>query len=115
MKITHRRVVRWTIIAATTILTLHLFVVIRSAEHLERARDHKATGRILEAAREYQTAIGYHAPFSPYCKAAAEELRTLAKSTAGTDPALAADLKDRLQRSVRGTRSLYQPHAKLIR
>jgi len=115
MTATMRTSLRWAAITLSTILALHLFVVIRSAEHLERARTHAANGHIIEAAREYQTAIGYHAPFSPYCKDAAKELRTLAQSTAGTDPALAADLEDRLQRSVRGTRSLYQPHATLIR
>ena len=106
---------RWTAVVVATILALHIFVVVRSAEHLNRARTHAAAGRTIEAAREYQTAIGYHAPFGPYCDAAVDELKTLAQEILSVDPALAADLEDRLQRSVRGTRSLYQPHAKLIR
>ncbi len=105
MKTVARRL-RLLVLFLAIVLGLEVFVVVRSAEHLARAREHAAAGRLLEAGREYQTAIGYSAPFNPFCAAAARELRSLAEATAATDPDRAADLEDRLERSVRGTRWL---------
>lgn len=102
------------VVSVVAVLLLHAFVVVRSAQHLDRARDLTETGKNLEAAREYQSAIGFHAPLNPYCRTAAHELHALAESVAPIDPALGADLEDRLQRSLKGTRSFYQPHRELL-
>ena len=99
----------WLLIVALGILVVHGFVLIRSAEHLDQAREFARAGRIPEAAREYQTAIGYAAPFNPYCRAAAEELEILAEECSVSRPILGANLYDRLRRSLRGTRWLLQP------
>ena len=104
----------WLVASVVAILLLHAFVVVRSAEHLQKARDLAEIGKAFEAAREYQTAIGFHAPLNPYCQAAAHELHALAEAVAPIDPALGTDLQDRLQRSLKGTRSLYQSHHELV-
>ena len=108
------RVREWLIASVVAVLLLHGFVVVRSALHLHRARDLAKIGKTFEAAREYQGAIGFHAPLNPYCRTAAHELHALAETVAPIDPALGADLEDRLQGSLRGARSLYQPHGELV-
>jgi len=99
----------WVLMAVLSILIVHFFVIIRSAEHLDRARALARCGQIYESAREYQTAIGYAAPFNPYSRAAAEELEAMAEEYSLSRPILGANLYDRLHRSLRGTRWLLQP------
>jgi len=108
------RLRKWLTASLVAIILLHAFVVVRSAQHLQRARDLAEIGKTFEAAREYQTAIGFYAPLNPYCRAAAHELHDLAEAVTPIDPALGTDLRDRLQRSIKGARSLYQPHRELV-
>ena len=108
------RLRRWLTASLVAIVLLHAFVVVRSAQHLQKARDLAEIGRNLEAAREYQSAIGFHAPLNRYCRTAAQELHALAEEVAPIDPALGADLEDRLQRSLKGTRSFFQPHKEIL-
>lgn len=106
--------IRWTAVALLAVALVQTTVVVRSAQHLGAARRHASTGWVLEAVREYQSAIGFHAPFNPFERAAVGELGQLVAATRVRDPDLAARLEDRLHRSVRGTRWLRQPHAEVV-
>jgi hypothetical protein len=105
---------RWSILVILTVAMVHSVVVLRSAQHLRRARVAAAGHRPIEAAREYQAAIGCHAPGNPFERAAIGELVALVDATRARDPELARDLEDRLIRSIRGTRWLRQPHRETL-
>ena len=47
---------------------------LEASRHLRRAHMLEDTGEILSAAREYQSAIGFYAPFNPYSRCAAIEM-----------------------------------------
>ena len=84
----------------------------KSLGHMRTGADFERQGQPLAAAREYQAAMGYHAPLNPWCRAAAARLGELARSA--DDPDLAAYLAYRLRRSLLATRSFYQPHRDLL-
>lgn len=95
-------------------LFVHGSLLWRAHRHHALGREHQAAGRTLEAAREYQSAIGYYAPLNPWSRAAARDLVSLVVEQRGQDPALAFELEDRLRRSVQGTRWLVQPYGGIL-
>jgi hypothetical protein len=68
----------------------------------------------MEAAREFESAVGCYAPFNPFSRAAAEEMLFLALREKGRDPVFSAEVLDRLGRAIRSTRWLVQPYPKLL-
>jgi hypothetical protein len=109
------RIRRWAIrILPSLILVLaciQLFLLVRARDALIRAKEAEAAGGFLEAARWYQTAIGFHTPFSPYSRSAVEAMLRLSESRADDDPNLSFEIRDRLIRAIYATRSFYQPFA----
>jgi len=87
---------------------------LRAARHYRAGLEADRAGHAPEAARELESAVGCCAPLNPYCGAAAERLLDLARRTAGTDPVLGEEIRDRLMRALRSTRWLFQPHAGLL-
>ena len=90
-------------------------MLFRSSSHLKTARRLADENRIIESAREYQSSIGYYAPINPFADTAVSELKLLAEEEKGRNPQLGLDIEDRLLRSIRGTKSFYQPYGKILR
>lgn len=102
------------LMSALALMSLEGLMLTRSSSHLEAARKLQSTGRILESAREYQSCIGFSAPWNPFADSAVRELERLAAREKTEHPQLGEDLEDRLIRSIRGTRSFYQPNRKTL-
>jgi hypothetical protein len=105
---------RCAVVVLAAVAMIHSIVVWRSYHHLRLARHASASHRPIEAAREYQAAIGWHAPGNPFARRAVEDFAVLIDAFRADDPELARNLEDRLMRSVRGTRWLMQPHAEVL-
>ena len=88
---------------------------LRAAGHYRAGVTEQGVGRLLLAAREYESAVGCYAPLNPYSKRAAIAMLEIAKGTMDTDPALSAEVEDRFKRSVLSTRWLVQPYADLLK
>jgi hypothetical protein len=100
--------------AACFIFVLWVLLAWKAYGHYQTGKAHQTGGRMLEAAREYQTAIGFYAPFNPWSRAGAQALQGMARDARGKDPALAFELEDRLGRSVHGIRWLFQPYRQIL-
>lgn len=87
---------------------------LRAAQHYAVGRTAESAGNLPEAVREYETAVGCCAPLNPYCGAAAGRMWDLGQRVSATDPPLSKEIRDRLLRTLRGTRGLLQPHAALL-
>lgn len=86
----------------------------RASQHYRAGGEAVRQGRPLEAAREFESAVGFYAPLNPYARAAAEQMRTLASKLGKEDPPLSREIFDRLRRSVRSARWLVQPYPDLL-
>ncbi|HPR63682.1 MAG TPA: hypothetical protein PK014_05615 [Thermoanaerobaculia bacterium] len=95
-------------------ITIHIRVTLGSRIHLDRAREHRASGEVLPAVMEYQTAIGYYAPLNPYSRRAAVELTSWADEMKREGSVTAFEVHDRARRSILGLRSFYQPYRDLL-
>jgi len=100
--------------AALFFLLTHGVLLWKAHHHYALGRSRQAAGATIEAAREYQSAIGFYAPLNPWSRAAAGALASLTKDAEGKDSALAFELEDRLRRSIQGTRWLVQPYADIL-
>lgn len=109
-----RRGLRWVVMVLAALAVIHSVVVWRSYHHLRLAREASASHNLVEAARQFQTAIGWHAPGNPFAGRAVEEFAELINATRADHPDVTRNLEDRLMRSVRGTRWLVQPHAEVL-
>lgn len=89
-------------------------LVFRASQHYRSGLEAERAGKSAEAARELQSAVGCCTPFNPYCGAAAQRLLELSRNLEGKDPVLQAEVRDRLVRSLRGARWLFQPHGELL-
>lgn len=105
---------RWLVMAVAALAVIHSVVVWRSYHHLRLAREASASHKPVQAARQFQAAIGWHAPGNPFARRAVEDFADLVNATRADHPDLARNLEDRLMRSVRGTRWLAQPHAEVL-
>ena len=105
---------RWVVAVLAAVAVIHTVVVWRSYHHLQLARRASANHNTIEAAREYQAAIGWHAPGNPFERQAIAEFTRLIDASRAHDPTLARNLEDRLRRSVRGSRWLMQPHGEIL-
>lgn len=85
---------------------------IRASAHLRDGDLAARDGKLLEAARSYESAIGCYAPLNPFSHGAAE--RMLALGIRCGDPALAAEIRGRLARSIRSVRWITQPYTDLL-
>lgn len=88
---------------------------VRSAWYREAGLQAVREGRSMEAAREFESAIGCYAPLNPFSRAAAEAMLNLARHENLTDPMFSAEVSDRLRRALRSTRGLVQPYPDLLR
>lgn len=86
----------------------------RAAHHYRFGTAAARQGRTLEAAREFESAVGFYAPLNPYARAAAEQMLALASGAEKKDPRLSREILDRFWRSVRSTRWLVQPYSDLL-
>jgi hypothetical protein len=100
--------------AALFLFLAHGSLLWRAHRHYGAGKNFQAAGKTLEAAREYQSAIGFYAPLNPWSRAAAEALAALAAGQRARDPGLAFELEDRLRRSVQGTRWIVQPYREIL-
>jgi len=83
-------------------------VVIEGRNALADGDDARATGRMAEAIRAYETAARWYLPLAPHVDEAYADLRALAESK---DPAVSLAAWRSIRAAARATRSLWTPHA----
>jgi len=105
-----KTLIRISVAAVVAMLILEALMCLEASRHLQRAHMLESNGEILSAAREYQSAIGFYAPFNPFSRAAAIDMAAMLRREETIDESRAFNLEDRLLRSIRGTRSFYQPY-----
>ena len=86
----------------------------RAHQHCRLGMDAQTGQKLLEAGREYETAIGFYAPLNPWSRAAARSLAAMVEEARDKDSALAFELEDRLRRSIQGIRWLVHPYAGIL-